>query len=643
MALLLNCGFDLDGFKEDQKDSKKDPLWQGVQLYFDETDPRGLIVSYLDPEFEELLEQYITEQEDTQAIVLNEDPNAGCGPDCDDPTHDHGDDDDDEMYDDDADDADDVDGYGADLDLSDEELAELDSLTAYEQEGFAIRSGFLTGLPTAEAKKYITDRLQQMGMGAGTVKYKLRDWLFSRQRYWGEPFPVVHADGQHYALDANELPITLPELDDFKPTGTPEPPLSKATDWVNTTYQGKAARREINTMPQWAGSCWYYLRFIDPQNDGAFVDRAKEKYWMPVDLYVGGAEHAVLHLLYSRFWHKVLFDLGYVSSVEPFKKLFNQGIILGEPECRITAGQYEANRDILGEKNIIAREFQSGDDAFYVLKVPDSEVPGKQVDLPEEMIEKRKGTTYLTGTDLAISLRADKMSKARGNVVNPVDVINEYGADSLRLFEMFMGPLEAVKPWSTKGVEGLWRFLARVWRLMVDEAAETITLSPTVKDIPPTREQERLLHQTIRGVTQDLEAMRFNTAISKLMEFTNALMPVTERPRSLLEPFVLLLAPFAPHLAEELWELLGHTKTLAYEPWPTFDESKCQEDAIEVVVQINNKVKAKLSAKPDANDDELIKLAKGDEKVQGQLAGKQIVKSFVIASRQGKLVNFVVK
>ena len=437
-------------------------------------------------------------------------------------------------------------------------------------DGININSGFLNGVPTAEAKRRITDVLAQDGMGRGRVNFKLRDWLFSRQRYWGEPFPVLIDDkGNVDAVDASELPVELPNMADFKPTGTPEPPLSKAKDWVNVERDGKKWQRETNTMPQWAGSCWYYLRYLDPKNDAEGWSKEKEKKWMPVDLYVGGAEHAVLHLLYARFWHKVLFDLGYVSTKEPFQKLVNQGMILGE--------------------------------------------------------------------------NGEKMSKSRGNVVNPDDIVKEYGADSLRLFEMFMGPLEAVKPWSTKGVEGVYRFLNRAWRMVVDERAENLAAAPQVVDDEPTPDQTRLLHQTIRGVTDDLEHLRFNTGIAKLMEFVNAIGPLDRRPRSLLESFVLLLAPFAPHAAEEMWQALGKGPTLAYVPWPVFDPALCEETAIEVAIQINGKLRSKIMAAAEASDVELLAQAKGDSRTAELLQGKTVVKELVVSSRKGKLVSFVVK
>jgi leucyl-tRNA synthetase len=423
----------------------------------------------------------------------------------------------------------------------------------------------LDGLPTPEAKKTITAWLLKKGIGKGTVQYKLRDWLFARQRYWGEPIPIIHLeDGTMKALNEKELPLELPDLEKFQPSGTTESPLALATNWINVVDKetGLKGRRETNTMPQWAGSCWYYLRFIDPDNNAVFCDAAKEKRWMPIDLYVGGSEHAVLHLMYSRFWHKVLYDLGYVSTKEPFVKLRHQGIILGED--------------------------------------------------------------------------SRKMSKSRGNVVNPDDVVKEYGADSIRLFEMFMGPLEEMKPWNTRGVEGVFRFLNRVWRLFVNDEG---VLDTSIQEAVPTPDYERLYHQTVKKVGDDIDGLRFNTAISQMMIFLNETMKLEIRPRNQLENFVLLLAPFAPHLAEELWEKLGHTNTLAYESWPVYDEAKCIETTVEVVLQINGKIRSKVSVAKDTSDAELERLAFDDANIKRYVEGKRIIKKVIIPNR---LVNIVV-
>jgi leucyl-tRNA synthetase len=439
----------------------------------------------------------------------------------------------------------------------------------FVDDGIAINSAnkevSLNGLPTPEAKKKIIAWLENKGLGKLAVIYKLRDWLFSRQRYWGEPIPIVlFEDGTMKAIDEKELPLELPSLQKFQPSGTTESPLALATDWVNVVDKetGLKGRRETNTMPQWAGSCWYYLRFIDPKNEDTFCDVTKEKRWMPIDLYVGGSEHAVLHLMYSRFWHKVLNDLGYVTTKEPFIKLRHQGIILGED--------------------------------------------------------------------------SRKMSKSRGNVVNPDDVVKEYGADSLRLFEMFMGPLEEMKPWSTRGVEGVFRFLNRVWRLFVNEDG---TLDGIIKDVEPTADFERLYHQTVKKVGDDIDALRFNTAISQMMIFMNEAMKLEARPRKLMENFVLLLSPFAPHIAEELWEKLGHTTSTTYEPWPIYDEAKCAESTIEVVLQINGKIRSKVAVAKDTPNAELERLAFDDANIKRYIDGKRIIKKIVILN---KLVNIVI-
>lgn len=446
--------------------------------------------------------------------------------------------------------------------------------SAYTEPGVAVNSGQFDGLPTDEFKQRITAWLEESGLGKRRINYKLRDWLFSRQRYWGEPFPILHEldeDGKPTGLmrpvPESELPLRLPELADFKPTGSPEGPLVKASDWVNVTLDGKRYRRETNTMPQWAGSCWYYLRYLDPHNSERFCDPAKAKYWLPVDVYVGGAEHAVLHLLYARFWHKVLYDRGYVPTPEPFQKLVNQGMILGE--------------------------------------------------------------------------NSEKMSKSRGNVVNPDDVVNDYGADSLRLFEMFMGPLEAAKPWSTKGVEGVYRFLSRVWRLVVDDAAEQNRLAPSVQPVQPDRSTLRQLHRTIQRVTDDLDHLRFNTAIAAMMEYTNYLTPLSVKPRAALEPFVLLLAPFAPHIAEELWQVLGHERSLAYEPWPSYDPAYLVEESVEVPVQVNGKLRTTLTVPADTSDADLQTQALADERVRSATAGKE-PKKIIVTRPPRRLVNIVV-
>jgi leucyl-tRNA synthetase len=451
-------------------------------------------------------------------------------------------------------------------------------------EGVAINSPVINGLTSTEAKKKITKWLEEREMGKGAINYKLRDWLFSRQRYWGEPFPIVwqsEPDGhseperrirKHRSLGENELPVVPPPLEDYKPTGTGEPPLAKAKDWVR--YSDKATR-ETNVMPQWAGSCWYYLRFCDPQNDQRFVGEEAEKYWMGgpkpggIDLYVGGTEHAVLHLLYARFWHKVLFDLGYLSKSEPFQRLVNQGIILGED------GQ--------------------------------------------------------------------KMSKSRGNIVNPDDVIAQYGSDAFRLYEMFMGPLEQMKPWSMRGVEGVSRFLARVWRLMMSEnQAGEWQLSAALQDVDPTKAQQKVLHATIKKVTEDIESLSFNTAISQMMIFVNAFIPQrgTETvPISAVRTFLVLLNPFAPHLSSELWEKLKSSGDVTGQPWPTHDERFLVEDEVDIVVQVNGKLRAAMKMPIAASEEEVKAAALANDKIQSLIAGKTIRKVVFVPK---KLINIVV-
>ncbi|TKJ36388.1 MAG: leucine--tRNA ligase [Planctomycetes bacterium B3_Pla] len=429
-------------------------------------------------------------------------------------------------------------------------------------DGRAINSGQFDGLSTAEFKEQIANWLEQKGLGKKAVNYKLRDWLFSRQRYWGEPFPILHTeDGRVIALLEEDLPLKLPAVENYKPSGTGEPPLANADDWVDVTLgDGSKARRETDTMPQWAGSCWYYLRYLDPDNDKCGWDPEKEKYWMGdigVDLYIGGAEHAVLHLLYSRFWHKLLYDLGYVSTKEPFKKLINQGMILGED------GQ--------------------------------------------------------------------KMSKSRGNVVNPDQVIASHGADSMRLYEMFMGPLEAVKPWNMQGVEGVHRFLQKLWKLVVEK--NTGQLDEVVKEVEADEATLRLLNQTIKKVGDDIESFGFNTAISAMMIFVNHLVKQTVVPKSAVEKLVLILAPFAPHIAEELWEKLGHAESLAYESWPEYDKELVKEKEIELAVQVNGKVKDRIVVAADADVKWIEEEAQKLEKVKAAMGGKPARKIIVVKPR----------
>ncbi len=450
----------------------------------------------------------------------------------------------------------------------------------------------VNGMSVKDSKPAATKWLAERGMGREAVKYKLRDWLFSRQRYWGEPFPIIHyEDGSVELVDESELPVALPEMPDFKPSGTGEPPLAKAGQWLNYVdpKTGRKGRRETNTMPQWAGSCWYYLRYIDPKNTEAAWDKKLEKYWLPVDLYVGGAEHAVLHLLYARFWHKVLYDLGYVHCKEPFTKLVNQGMILGI--------SYKDSRGVL--------------------------VPTDQVEFTAA------GPVRKSDGEALVEFPA-KMSKSLRNVVNPDDVIAKYGADSMRLYEMFMGPLEAVKPWNTAGVEGVHRFLKKAYRV--------IGLTPIV-DEPVSKELKRVIHTAVKKVGSDLETFGFNTAISAMMVCLNELAKLDKIPREAAETFTLLLAPFAPHLAEELWENLGHTDTLAYEKFPEFDEAVLAVSEVEILVQVLGRPKARLMMPVDCDADTAKAIALADDTVKAALNGKEPKKVIYV---QGRLVNIVI-
>ncbi|MDX1592198.1 MAG: leucine--tRNA ligase, partial [Balneolaceae bacterium] len=491
---------------------------------------------------------------------------------------------------------------------------------AYTGDGPAINSDFLNGLKIAEAKQKIIEWLEKKNAGQKSVNYKLRDWLFSRQRYWGEPFPIIHVDGKPKAVPESELPVTLPEVDDFQPTKSGEPPLARASKWVDTVdpETGKKALRETNTMPQWAGSCWYYLRYISPNFDGGPVDKGEEDYWMPVDLYVGGSEHSVLHLLYARFWHKVLYDCGIVSTKEPFQRLVHQGMILGEVEY--TAYEHDGK--------MVSAEKAEGMENI------------KRVPLSEQDVEKKGDRFVMKGTDINVDAKAHKMSKSRGNVINPDDVVNTYGADSLRLYEMFMGPLEQVKPWSTKGVEGVNRFLNRTWRLFFGDHEEENTFR--VSEEEPDTDQLRVLHEAIKKVTEDIEGMRFNTAISALMIFINEANQWDSIPRQVAEPFVLLLSPFSPHIAEEIWNRLGHSDSLAYETWPEYNEEYLKSDTIEYPVQVNGKVRATLiiPAEKSKEKEFVLAEAKKQENIQKYLEDSDIVKEIFVP---GRIVNLVIK
>ena len=435
---------------------------------------------------------------------------------------------------------------------------------AYTGDGQHVNSDFLNGLGKEEAITNMIQWLEANGKGEKKISFRLRDWLFSRQRYWGEPIPVIHwEDGTMTAIPDEELPLLLPKTKNIRPSGTGESPLAAMEDWVNVVdpVTGKKGRRETNTMPNWAGSCWYYLRYIDPNNSEMLADPEKLKKWLPVDIYIGGAEHAVLHLLYARFWHKFLYDIGVVQTKEPFQKLFNQGMILGENN--------------------------------------------------------------------------EKMSKSKGNVVNPDDIVASHGADTLRLYEMFMGPLEASIAWSTNGLDGSRRFLDRVWRLFVDENGK---LSSKIVEHSEEDTLEKTYHATVKKVTEDYEGLRFNTAISQMMVFINEAYKVDVIPKEYVEGFVKLLSPICPHITEELWEKLGNEGTITYEVWPAYDEAKLVEDEVEIVVQVNGKLKAKLHVPTDATREKMEEIALNDDAIREQIEGKTVRKVIAVP---GKLVNIV--
>lgn len=506
-------------------------------------------------------------------------------------------------------------------------------------DGIAVNSDFLDGLSTPDAKKRINAWLEERGAGRATVTYKLRDWLFSRQRYWGEPFPVIHReDGTTTLVPEEDLPLRLPDLDDFKPTSDDfEAPLARATDWMATTdpETGRPATRDPNTMPQWAGSCWYFLRFVDPHNGEAPWSKEAEQYWMPVDLYIGGAEHAVLHLLYARFWHKVFYDIGLVHTKEPFMKLVNQGMILGEgyrfydddpsdqggPNVR----RYASSEVTIGEEGPVAK------DDGRPLKA-------RWVSHRTAVVNKELGTAvHPDHPDLPLERVIEKMSKSRGNVVNPDEVIEAYGADAMRLYEMFIGPLEKSAPWSTDSIQGISRFLQRAWRLMLDDRNGSVQLKNLVEGAG-SDEQARLTARTIAGVTDDLEGMRFNTAISKLMVFVRDIARDEPMPRAAAKTLALLLSPMAPHLGEELWRWLGHEESLAYTPWPQADPRLLVEALITVVVQVNGKKRDEIQVAKDATRACMEASALASPKVQTHLGGRPPKKVIVVP---GRLVNVV--
>jgi leucyl-tRNA synthetase len=438
--------------------------------------------------------------------------------------------------------------------------------SAYAGDGEHVNSDFLNGLSNEQSISVMIEWLEGQGKGHGKVTYRLRDWLFSRQRYWGEPIPILHLeDGTMKPVPESELPLLLPQVDSIRPSGTGESPLANVEDWVNTVdpETGMKARRETNTMPQWAGSCWYYLRYIDPRNDKSLCSKELADKWLPVDLYIGGAEHAVLHLLYARFWHKVLYDIGVVNTKEPFHKLVNQGMILGENN--------------------------------------------------------------------------EKMSKSRGNVINPDDIVGQYGADTLRMYEMFMGPLEATKPWNVSGVEGIYRFLNRVWRLFVGE--DGALSSKIVKGGESTDAFKRTLHKTIKKITEDYEALRFNTAISQMMIFVNEAYKTEVLPHEALAAFVQMLSPIAPHIAEELWEKLGYSGGITYAVWPVYDEAMTVDNEVEIVVQVNGKIVERIMIENGLDEAAMQETAFKLDKVKDATAGKTVRKIIAV---KGKLVNIVV-
>ncbi len=475
---------------------------------------------------------------------------------------------------------------------------------SYAGDGEHVNSAFLDGLGIDDAKEKVIAYLEEKDSGKKSINYRLRDWLFSRQRYWGEPFPVIELeDGTVKVLPESSLPVELPELADFQPTDDGQPPLARATEWVKTTdpETGKPAKRETNTMPQWAGSCWYYLRFITPQFEEGAWDPEEEKYWMPVDLYVGGTEHATLHLLYARFWHQVLFDLGLVSTPEPFQKLFNQGMVHG----------WSFNTS------------------------PDKDKPAKYY-YPEEV--EQKGDRWFTKEGgIEVYTRLEKMSKSRYNVVNPDSMCEQYGADALRLYELFMGPLEDGGEWETSGVAGTRRFLDRLWRLGVDQesgerAAKLVSGEVENPDL------ERALHAAIKKVSEGVSELRFNTAVSEMMKFVNEATKAKEISQSMLEKFLLIVAPFAPHVAEEMWSRLGHEETIAFAPWPSFDESKLVVDTITLAIQVCGKMRTTIVVPADISKDDAIALAKADPKVASSIEGKTIRREIFVP---GRLVNLV--
>lgn len=505
---------------------------------------------------------------------------------------------------------------------------------AYTGDGPAINSTFLNGLNVDDAKKMMITFLEEQGIGERQINYKLRDWLFSRQRYWGEPFPVLHdpESGKTFTVSEDKLPVTLPEMEDFKPRplendeALPQPPLSRAPEsWKFVEVDGKIYVREFNTMPQWAGSCWYYLRYVDPNNSNDLIGSEKENYWLPVDLYIGGAEHSVLHLLYARFWHKVLFDIGVVSTKEPFQKLVHQGMILGEAEYTAYLG---ADHTYYSAQSV--EEMNSEQRARLEIQ---------PMPIQEDDVQKSGDFFVLKDqNEIRLDVRSFKMSKSRGNVINPDDIIKSFGADSLRLYEMFMGPLESMKPWSMTGVEGVHRFLNRLWRLVVDEESGEV-LSRITND-KANNQQLRILHQTIKKVTLDIESMHFNTAISAMMIFVNVAYKWQILPREILSSFLIIANPFAPHLTEELWTKTLQLAEISSQEWPSYNEDYLEISQFICVIQINGKIREKMTLDVNTNKTEIEKMALGFGRIPELLKSLSIKKVIVIP---GKLVNIVAK
>jgi leucyl-tRNA synthetase len=456
-------------------------------------------------------------------------------------------------------------------------------------------------MTVAEAKEKMIDWLEKTNNGSREIQYSLRDWLFSRQRYWGEPFPIIHLeDGTIMRLPDEQLPVELPSIAEFRPAPDGSPPLARAGDaWLMVTLpDGRKGLRETNTMPQWAGSCWYYLRYIDPHNSQESWEPEAEKYWMPVDLYIGGVEHAVLHLLYARFWHKVLYDCGLVSTPEPFKRLFNQGMIL-------------------------AYSYQDEAGKFYY----------------PHQVEEKNGNWFVKDTGKSVHTQLDKMSKSRLNVASLDTIIDDYGADSLRLYELFIGPLSATGPWQASGIEGIYRFLNKLWRLVIDE--NTGELNKRLTDAPENTEPDllKLLHRTIKEVTADIESIdKMNTAVSKMMVFINAALQAQTVPKVIIKDFLRLLAPFAPHITEELWEKLGEKELITHSYWPKYEESLILAEKISIPIQLNGKIRTIIETETDIDEEELERVALNNESVKKLVDGKHIVRVIIVP---GRIVNIL--